>query len=90
MKSLPSVVNIGKQGLVCFIAGACMSLVIDTALRLVSLGQYQWMAGLGGDVIAIGSLIWLAAFWRDRKEAQRARLPKRPTVPAHATNRRDR
>jgi hypothetical protein len=89
-KSLPSVVNIGKQGLVCFIAGACMSLVIDTALRLVSLGQYQWIAGLSGDAIAIGSLIWLAAFWRDRKEAQRARLPKRPTVPAHATHRRDR
>ena len=89
-KSLPSVVNIGKQGLVCFIAGACMSLVIDTALRVVSLGQYQWIAGLGGDVIAIGSLIWLAAFWRDRKEAQRARLPKGPTVPAHAANRRDR
>ncbi|WP_031359140.1 OpgC domain-containing protein [Caballeronia sordidicola] len=89
-KRLPSVVNIGKQGLVCFIAGACMSLVIDTALRVVSLGQYQWMAGLGGDVIAIGSLIWLAAFWRDRKEAQRARLPKGPTVPAHVVNRRDR
>jgi hypothetical protein len=88
-KRLPSVVNIGKQGLVCFIAGACMSLVIDTALRVVSLGQYQWMAGLGGDVIAIGSLIWLAAFWRDRKEAQRARLPKGPTVPAHVVNRRD-
>ena len=89
-KSLPSVVNVGKQGLVCFIAGACMSLVIDTALRVVSLGQYQWIAGLGGDVIAIGTLIWLAAFWRDRKETQRARLPKRPAVPAHAVNRRDR
>ncbi|MEA3116530.1 MAG: hypothetical protein QOG58_6329 [Caballeronia sp.] len=89
-KSLPSVVNIGKQGLVCFIAGACMSLVIDTALRVVSFGQYQWIAGLSGDAVAIGSLIWLAAFWRDRKEAQRARLPKRQPVPAHATHRRDR
>jgi hypothetical protein len=89
-KSLPSVVNIGKQGLVCFIAGACMSLVIDTALRLVSFGQYQWIAGLSGDAVAIGSLIWLAAFWRDRKETQRARLPKQQPVPAHATHRRDR
>ncbi|OXC71878.1 OpgC domain-containing protein [Caballeronia sordidicola] len=96
-KSLPSVVNIGKQGLVCFIAGACMSLVIDTALRLVSLGQYQWIAGLCGDAIAIGSLIWLAALWRERKAAQRARLetqqarqPKGPPVPAHAANPRDR
>jgi hypothetical protein len=87
---LPSVVNVGKQGLVCFIAGACMSLVIDTALRVVSLGSYQWMAGLTGDAIAIGSLIWLAAFWRDRKAAQRTRVPKHPAVPAHAANRRDR
>ncbi|MDN7176742.1 OpgC domain-containing protein [Caballeronia sp. SEWSISQ10-4 2] len=89
-KSLPSVVNIGKQGLVCFIAGACMSLVIDTTLRVVSLGHYQWIAGLTGDAVAIGGLILLAAFWRDRKEAQRARLPKRPPVPAHAANPRDR
>jgi hypothetical protein len=89
-KNLPSVVNIGRQGLVCFIAGACMSLVIDTALRVVSLGQYQWIAGLTGDAIAIGSLLWLAAFWRDRKEAQRTRrIPKRPPVPVQVSNRRD-
>ncbi|AME24123.1 MULTISPECIES: OpgC domain-containing protein [Burkholderiaceae] len=89
-QALPSVVNVGKQGLVCFIAGACMSLVIDSALRVVSLGSYQWMAGLTGDAIAIGTLIWLAAFWRDRKAAQLNRVPKHPAVPAHATNRRDR
>jgi hypothetical protein len=89
-KSLPSVVNIGRQGLVCFIAGACMSLVIDTALRVVSLGQYQWIAGLTGDAIAIGTLLWLAAFWRDRKEMQRTRrVPKHPPVPVRVTNRRD-
>ncbi len=86
---MPSVVNIGQQGLVCFIAGACMSLVIDSALRIVSLGDYQWLAGLAGDVIAIGALVALAAFWRDRKRAQQARIPK-GTVPAHAANRHDR
>lgn len=85
----PSVVNIGQQGLVCFIAGACMSLVIDSALRVISLGDYQWLAALGGDVIAIGSLIALAAFWRDRKRAQQARIPK-TSVPAHAANRHER
>lgn len=86
---LPSVVNIGQQGLVCFIAGACMSLVIDSALRVISLGDFQWLAGLAGDAIAIGALVALAAFWRDRKRAQRARLPKTP-VPAHVVNRHDR
>jgi hypothetical protein len=89
-QAAPSVVNVGQQGLLCFIAGACVSLVLDTALRVISLGHYQWIAGLAADTIAIGSLLWLAAFWRDRKQHIKERLPKTPPAPVHATNRRDR
>ena len=89
---LPSVVNIGQQGLVCFIAGACMSLVIDTALRMVSFGDYQWLAGLAGDTLAIGTLLALAAYWRDHKQARQqaaARIRQARPVPARVVNRRD-
>jgi hypothetical protein len=90
-QAAPGVVNVGQQGLLCFIAGACVSLVLDTALRVISLGHYQWIAGLGADAIAIGSMLWLAAFWRDRKQQIKERLPKAPPVPVHVANhRRDR
>lgn len=89
-RSMPGVVNIGQQGLVCFIAGTGVSLVLDTALRLTSLGHWQWLAGLAADAIAIGFLLWLASFWRERKNLQRAPVVKGTPVPAHVTQRRDR
>ena len=76
-RRMPSVVNIGQQGLVCFIAGACVSLAIDSALRAVSLGGFQWLAGLAGDVVAIAALVALATFWREKKRATDAPLKRR-------------
>jgi hypothetical protein len=89
-QSMPGVINIGQTGLVCFIAGACVSLALDTALRVVSLGHYQWMAGLAADVIAIGSLLWLATFWRERKRLMKARTLPKGAVPVPAGNPRER
>jgi hypothetical protein len=87
-RKLPGVVTIGQQGLVCFIAGTCVSLVLDSALRamgVLGLGRYpsHWILGLIADGIAIVSLLALARFWADRKAA-RAALAKdaeRPTTP---------
>ncbi|MDR5749877.1 MULTISPECIES: OpgC domain-containing protein [unclassified Caballeronia] len=91
-RSLPGVVTIGTQGLVCFIAGTGVSLALDTALRVMPSGHFAWLAGLGADAIAIGSLMLLARFWRDRKDLRRVAVPnagpQRP-MPAHVTNRRD-
>ena len=60
------------------------------ALGMTQLLIPLYARDLGYSGVAIGSLILLAAFWRDRKEAQRARLPKQQPVPAHAATRRDR
>jgi hypothetical protein len=89
-RSLPGVVTIGQQGLVCFIAGAGVSVVLDSALRVIPAGHYQWLAGLSADALAIGSLLWFARYWRDRKRVQRVVAVKGEPVPAHAANRRDR
>jgi hypothetical protein len=74
-RKLPGIVTIGQQGLVCFIAGAVVSLVLDSALRamgVMGLGRYpsHWILGLIADGIAIGSLLWLARFWAGRKAAK--------------------
>lgn len=77
-RKLPGIVTIGQQGLVCFIAGACVSLVLDSALRamgVLGLGRYpsHWILGLIADGIAIVTLLALARFWADRKAAKAAR-----------------
>ncbi|SAL35506.1 opgC protein [Caballeronia turbans] len=77
-RKLPGIVTIGQQGLVCFIAGTCVSLVLDSALRamgVLGLGRYpsHWILGLIADGIAIASLLVLARFWADRKAAKAAR-----------------
>jgi hypothetical protein len=77
-RRLPGVVTIGQQGLVCFIAGTCVSLVLDSALRamgVLGLGRYpsHWILGLIADGIAIVGLLALARFWADRKAAKAAR-----------------
>ncbi|WP_244814040.1 OpgC domain-containing protein [Caballeronia sp. Lep1P3] len=87
---LPSVVTVGQQGLVCFIAGACVSLALDSALRAMgveNLGRYpsHWFAGLVADAIAVGFLLWLARFWAARKATHAARAAEdaraRPRLP---------
>jgi len=77
-RKLPGVVTVGQQGLVCFIAGSCVSLVLDSALRAMgveNLGRYpsHWFAGLVADALAVGVLLWLARFWADRKSMKAAR-----------------
>jgi hypothetical protein len=89
-RSLPGVVTIGTQGLVCFIAGTGVSLVLDTALRVIPAGHFAWIAGLAADAAAIGSLLWLARFWRDRKNVRRLPAVNAQPVPAHAANRPER
>jgi hypothetical protein len=85
-RRLPGIVTIGQQGLVCFIAGACVSLVLDSALRalgVLGLGRYpsHWILGLIADGIAIGVLLVLARFWADRKAAKVAKPVPRKTPP---------
>lgn len=61
------VVNVGQQGMPCFVAGAFISIVIDTALRASGPQRMPFVAGLCGDALAIGAVIATARLVRARK-----------------------
>jgi hypothetical protein len=61
---LPAVVTVGRQGLVCFVGGALVSIGADTALQLVQVRTTQplsdWPVRLLSDALAIAALLLLA------------------------------
>jgi len=57
---LPWVGVIGRKGLLCFIAGAVISLVIDSLLYAATDGYLNYPLGLLADAIAVGGLFAVA------------------------------
>ncbi len=58
------VVAIGRQSMPCFIAGAIISLVLDSVLYEATNGMLDYPAGLLTDVLALASLCCFALLWR--------------------------
>ncbi|MFM0738209.1 OpgC domain-containing protein [Paraburkholderia xenovorans] len=67
---LPAVVTVGRTGLVCFVAGTVVSLVVDTATPHTFHGLSGVLVGLGGDLVAIGAVLMIARGWNDWKTQQ--------------------
>jgi hypothetical protein len=83
---LPSVVDVGKQGLVCFVGGTVVSIGVDTAVRLAK--GPAWLNGLAGDMVAIGTLLVLAAIAKKWKTMRARPAPMRGAgVPARGARR---
>jgi hypothetical protein len=57
---MPWVGVIGRQGLLCFIAGAVISLTVDSVLYAATDGYLNYPLGLLADAIAIGALFAVA------------------------------
>jgi hypothetical protein len=57
---LPWVGLIGRKGLLCFVAGAVISLVVDSVLYAATDGYLNYPLGLLADVIAVGALFAVA------------------------------
>jgi hypothetical protein len=73
-----SIVNVGQQGMPCFVAGAVASLVIDTALRATAPHHMPFVAGLVGDAFAIAVVLttaWVARLRKQRITQRSARAP---------------
>ncbi|SDD02615.1 OpgC domain-containing protein [Paraburkholderia lycopersici] len=68
-RRLPAIVNVGQQGLVCFVGGAVASNAIDTLLRATHVAD-SMPARLAGDVLAISALLMLAGGARRLKSAR--------------------
>jgi hypothetical protein len=73
---LPGIVNVGQLGLVCFVGGTVISLVVDTATPRALHGVAHGLAALAGDLVAIVAVLMLARIWRDWS----GRLSRRPAV----------
>jgi hypothetical protein len=73
-RRLPAVVTVGRTGLVCFVAGTLVSLIVDTATPHMFHGFRGVLIGLGGDLVAIGAVLMIARGWRGWK-AQQAGAP---------------
>ena len=57
---LPWISLIGRKGLVCFVAGTVISLVVDSLLYQATDGLLDVPRGLAADAIAVGSLLLVA------------------------------
>ena len=91
-QALPQVVRVGRQGLVCFIAGAVISVVLDTVLQCLGLRAASWSAygaGLASDAVGLAALLAVASLSHTLKAALRKPqgrtagappLPGRPPV----------
>ncbi|CAB3777216.1 hypothetical protein LMG28614_00386 [Paraburkholderia ultramafica] len=62
-RRLPAVVTVGRTGLVCFVAGTLVSLIVDTATPHTFHGFRGGLIGLGGDLVAIGAVLMIARGW---------------------------
>jgi hypothetical protein len=56
----PAICAVGRKGLLCFIAGAVISLVLDSVLYAMTDGYIDVPRGFAADAIAIGSLLLIA------------------------------
>jgi hypothetical protein len=75
-RALPWVGLVGRSGLLCFVAGAVISLVADSVLYQYTDGYLNVPAGLVADTAALASLLFLAWCF-DPQRAQKA-----PAAPA--------
>jgi hypothetical protein len=72
---LPSVVTVGRTGLVCFVGGTMISVLVDTATPRALHGAAAFAAALTGDFAAIGATLMLAKAWRGMLSRREVRAP---------------
>ena len=69
-QKMPAVVTVGRTGLVCFVSGSRVSLLVDTAAPHALHGFPRMLAALSGDLVAITAMPIIAPGWNDWKTHQ--------------------
>ncbi|MFX1739450.1 OpgC domain-containing protein [Paraburkholderia sp. A1RI_3L] len=59
-RALPWIGLVGRKGLLCFVCGTAISLVVDSLLFKLTEGYLNYPLGLAADAIAIGTLLLVA------------------------------
>ncbi|WP_322029140.1 OpgC domain-containing protein [Paraburkholderia sp. J76] len=70
---LPAVVTVGRTGLVCFVGGTMISVIVDTGTPHALHGAAALGAALAGDIVAIGATLLLARVWQGKLGRPKAR-----------------
>jgi hypothetical protein len=65
---LPAVVRVGRTGLVCFVTGTLVSLIVDTATPHAFHGVAGVLVALSGDLVAITAMLVIARGWSGWKQ----------------------
>ncbi|HTH59293.1 MAG TPA: OpgC domain-containing protein [Paraburkholderia sp.] len=73
-RALPLVCLVGRNGMPCFVAGAVISLVVDSVLYWYTDGYLNVPAGLVADAFALGALLFVAWCFDPRKPGAAAAL----------------
>jgi hypothetical protein len=74
---MPLVVNVGRQGLICFVGGTVFSIFADIGLHLAIRASHlsaDWPIRLTGDVSEIAALLLLGTFAAGIKQARALRV----------------
>jgi hypothetical protein len=71
-RRLPAVTAIGRDGLVAFIAGTVISLVVDSVLHATTDGLLDIPLGLAADAVAIAALVCVARLRQGRRTPRTA------------------
>ncbi|MEX3937334.1 hypothetical protein AB4Y32_37340 [Paraburkholderia phymatum] len=72
-RRLPGIVTVGQQGLVCFVGGSAISIIIDTTLRLAQVpgnmenGIVNGLLRFSGDAATIVALLLIARISSEMK-----------------------
>jgi hypothetical protein len=71
---MPAVVRVGRTGLVCFVTGTLVSLIVDTATPHAFHGVAGALVALSGDLVAITAMLVIARGWNGWKGGDASRV----------------
>ena len=86
-RRLPAINAVGRDGLVAFIAGTVISLVVDSVLHASTDGLLDIPRGLAADAVAIAALIGIVRLRTARRAPRTAPSREDPSVGLRATRR---
>src|SRR5690606_6517234 len=78
LQKISAVAVVGRNGLVCFVGGAVISIWAEALSFTLAGGTPVWPLNLVADVFAVGALFALAYGWEAFRRARKPAMEARP------------